>query len=756
MRATCSLLILLAAPATFAQPLTLPKQLVDEICSFIEDEDDLRIDAVRLKPKAYAALVARVRAARDRQALEAALQELAQVAADHMMLPVWMLSVRHWLGAHPELRALGAGLFPAKLKAQEVTLRPSGKKLLGVVVPMRQTTKYRTLAREVYKDPKFLDKLEGQSMFRLLTANGRALDCHGASERLWLHRSIASIKTVEVPFPARWPAERQRTRYDDAGQLLATGRWMRRDGTIAEETLRFAPRHVSSGGVIYVCEAHGVWCWQSPAWNPRTRQARLPWTARDRRELSLDPPPAPPRAPDWPKLRERIGALRMMHADLPWPEPFDPEPAVAARVEAQLDKLAPGADPRADLLRLRHALLYDRQLPALARRDPATFLALERLARAWLDGGSAAPLLKAAGDDLEALAAVVRRCPRAAAPASGQQDGRWLQLPRGYSFWRRYPLVAVLHTEGRFVMENALGWEKLAPLAERAVVIAPTYGSHGGAPRTHADDQDVLRHIKALVLASAVDPDRLLLTGISQGGAKTWHLAAGYPDRWTAAAPVAHGPVWVLRYGDDFRFPKLRNLQHLPLRCYVGGFEGLSTHYARLIERELAELEAPFTLTERPFYGHWSQAPTAYGPEMARWLLRQRRPAPARELSITAERDFCARNHWLQLLTPRRPSRGWAGRLGSYARGDMTGVRASFDAATIKLQAIKGRPGAVRLFWIPELMPLDEDGGITIQIRGKRKSIRWMPKRDPALMLREVRARGERSQLVWASIDVDW
>jgi len=45
-----------------------------------------------------------------------------------------------------------------------------------------------------------------------------------------------------------------------------------------------------------------------------------------------------------------------------------------------------------------------------------------------------------------------------------------------------------------------------------------------------------------------VDTDRLYLTGLSMGGYGTWHLAAVYPRRFAALAPICGGGPWFLGF----------------------------------------------------------------------------------------------------------------------------------------------------------------------------------------------------------------
>lgn len=64
-----------------------------------------------------------------------------------------------------------------------------------------------------------------------------------------------------------------------------------------------------------------------------------------------------------------------------------------------------------------------------------------------------------------------------------------------------------------------------------------------------------------------VDQERIYVTGLSMGGFGTWHLAAAYPDRFAAIAPIcgsgdpedaasiAHLPIWVFHGAKDEAVP---------------------------------------------------------------------------------------------------------------------------------------------------------------------------------------------------------
>lgn len=64
---------------------------------------------------------------------------------------------------------------------------------------------------------------------------------------------------------------------------------------------------------------------------------------------------------------------------------------------------------------------------------------------------------------------------------------------------------------------------------------APPLSSWDGA----TDDATVVDFVEEAIGAFEVDPDRVHLTGFSQGGSMTWRLLADYGELWASAAPAA-------------------------------------------------------------------------------------------------------------------------------------------------------------------------------------------------------------------------
>ena len=89
------------------------------------------------------------------------------------------------------------------------------------------------------------------------------------------------------------------------------------------------------------------------------------------------------------------------------------------------------------------------------------------------------------------------------------------------------------------------------------------WGPLGPANGWHESEDDLLHIVDHALAAYQADPDRVYLTGLSYGGFGSWYMAARYPDRWAAVAPlcgagdpelvvrIGSTPVWLLQGGRD-------------------------------------------------------------------------------------------------------------------------------------------------------------------------------------------------------------
>jgi predicted peptidase len=119
-----------------------------------------------------------------------------------------------------------------------------------------------------------------------------------------------------------------------------------------------------------------------------------------------------------------------------------------------------------------------------------------------------------------------------------------ISIPANYSPSRPVPLILALHYGGSPISAGA---GMLAALVKPAldelgaIIIAPD--SLGGAWNTVENERAVNQLLEAAFNSYNVDRTKIVVTGFSMGGAGTWHFASKYPDRFSAAVPVAGRPT---------------------------------------------------------------------------------------------------------------------------------------------------------------------------------------------------------------------
>jgi dienelactone hydrolase len=77
-----------------------------------------------------------------------------------------------------------------------------------------------------------------------------------------------------------------------------------------------------------------------------------------------------------------------------------------------------------------------------------------------------------------------------------------------------------------------------------AIIVAPD--SLGGGWESAENERAVNQLLDAVLASYSIDTKKITITGFSMGGSGTWHVAAKFPQRFTAAIPMA-GRLPVLR-----------------------------------------------------------------------------------------------------------------------------------------------------------------------------------------------------------------
>ncbi|MGE3853406.1 MAG: hypothetical protein AB7K09_16830, partial [Planctomycetota bacterium] len=246
-------------------------------------------------------------------------------------------------------------------------------------------------------------------------------------------------------------------------------------------------------------------------------------------------------------------------------------------------------------------------------------------------------------------------------------------------------------------------------------------------------------------LRSNIDCNRMCLTGDSLGGARAWHLAEGWRDRWACAAPRNRGPV--LPVTKEY----VRNMADLPLFCQQGEFNGISNPTAREVESILAK--SPFIHHELRLRGHEATEPDLT--PIVQWMCAQRRdPAPA-AVHVAAFKAHEANRAWLQIVDLKRGV-CWTDTGPRFSPQDFSYVDATFDAKDGEFvidvdNAMSRQLDELRIYFDRRLVGA---GGSFVVRLGRKEVGTWKPRPRLANALDELVRRGDRERMYADSVDV--
>jgi predicted esterase len=205
-----------------------------------------------------------------------------------------------------------------------------------------------------------------------------------------------------------------------------------------------------------------------------------------------------------------------------------------------------------------------------------------------------------------------------------------LAVPLTYQPAKGYGLVVCLHGAGFSGDAYLDRWQ--SRLSDEYILVCPTYPA--GAWFTRRAEDLVLAVIQTVRQRYHVDPDRIFLTGMSNGGIGAWLIGMHHAPAFAGIAPMASGLDGVL-------MPFLANLRNTPVYIIHGAKDQvMPVDLSRSISRELASLGYPHVYRE-----HQREHPMAGGhffpreevPALVAWFDHQRRnPLPT---MLTLVRD---------------------------------------------------------------------------------------------------------------------
>lgn len=187
-------------------------------------------------------------------------------------------------------------------------------------------------------------------------------------------------------------------------------------------------------------------------------------------------------------------------------------------------------------------------------------------------------------------------------------------LPDGYDKDQRaWPLILFLHGSGSRGTDLKMVRSE-GPLhyinqghSIPFIVVTPQ------CPPDEAWDSARLAHLIDKVSAKyRVDPKRVYVTGLSLGGFGTWDLAANYPDKITAIAPVSGGEDPAIA----------ERLKKMPAWVFHGSEDSVvPTRYSLGVVDAMKGFGAPVKLTVYPGLGHGGWNMTYDNPALYSWFL---------------------------------------------------------------------------------------------------------------------------------------
>ena len=217
-----------------------------------------------------------------------------------------------------------------------------------------------------------------------------------------------------------------------------------------------------------------------------------------------------------------------------------------------------------------------------------------------------------------------------------------LSIPPTYQPTENYGLVVCLHGAG-FTGEAYLErWQ--VRLGKDYVLACPTVPT--GAWFTRGAEELVLATIHSVQRRYHIDPDRIFLTGMSNGGIGTWVIGMHDAPLFAGLAPMASGL-------DNVLMPFLANLRSMPIYIIHGSKdEVMPVELSRSITKELTRLGYPYVYRE-----HDREHPVAGGhffpreelPELVTWFNAQRRNPLPTTVTLVREASHFQPFGWVRI-----------------------------------------------------------------------------------------------------------
>lgn len=219
-----------------------------------------------------------------------------------------------------------------------------------------------------------------------------------------------------------------------------------------------------------------------------------------------------------------------------------------------------------------------------------------------------------------------------------------LYVPEHYRPDQAYPLILCLHGAG-FSGEAYL--ERWVPrLEEKYILACPSVEM--GAWWTRFSEELVLAVLREVQGKYHVDPDRIFLTGMSNGGIGTWIIGMHHADRFAGIAPMASGI-------DDVLFPFVENLRHTPVYVIHGAKDQvMPVQLSRDLVKEMERRGVPHYYREHQWThphagGHFF--PRQELPDLMTWFDGRTREFMPQKVSLVRDATHLTPFYWVRIDT---------------------------------------------------------------------------------------------------------
>jgi pimeloyl-ACP methyl ester carboxylesterase len=322
-----------------------------------------------------------------------------------------------------------------------------------------------------------------------------------------------------------------------------------------------------------------------------------------------------------------------------------------------------------------------------------------------------------------------------------------LYVPESYRPDKTYRLVICLHGAG-FTGDTYLErWQ--TRLGEGYILACPTLPMGNWWTRT-AEDL-VLATIRAVEARYRIDPNRVFLTGMSNGGIGAYLIGAHHASRFAAVVPMAAGL-------DDILMPFLENFRQTPLYIIHGRQDQvMPVSLSRVIDEALTELGYPHVYRE-----HDRMHPMAGGhffpreelPDLIAWLAdRQRNPYP-KKLTVVRDASHLLPFNWVRIDSTDRIAEFSENLIDRRDEAIATKRYARLEAEVVGSNKIEVRTHRIRRYtlYLNENLA-DLSRPVTIMTNG---SVTYEGTVTPSAktLLREARARQDTGIFFSASVSV--